>query len=511
LSTITSTACFDKNPQSQQRGITLDLGFSSFSIDSNDLLKSDGYQSVQYTLVDCPGHASLIKTIIGGAQIIDMMILVIDIVKGFQTQTAECLIIGEICCDKMLIVLNKLDLIEMSKRIVTIDKMTKRVKKTLEKTKFANAPVVAVAANVNSGDVESGSSTNDSNLNIQSLIDQIKQMTFVPDRRKSIGSPFLFAVDHCFPFKGQGTIMTGTILSGQVKVNDTIEIPIVKEQKKIKSLQVFRKSVEKALVGDRCGLCLANFDSKQLERGIACTPGYARYTYGLIINFNKIKYFKMPIQSGALYHMTLGHETVIGKVELFYCKKKTTESGPINDNSFDFSQEYLHLDEYKEEEDGGDGEGSGNNYYAFIDLTFESADSVLLCTPQTFVIGSKLDIDIHLNQCRIAFYGFVCHAFFNNDYKDQKITPPTTSHYLSQLNIYKNKKKEGIVERQHDEYTIICKQMFKKETNIDLFVGMKVELSTGEQGSIEAGFGQSGKFKVRLTGISIYHLFIRLV
>jgi selenocysteine-specific elongation factor len=73
--------------------------------------------------VDCPGHASLIRTIIGGAQIIDMMLLVIDIVKGVQTQTAECLIIGEISCNKMLIVLNKLDLIEESKRESTIEKV----------------------------------------------------------------------------------------------------------------------------------------------------------------------------------------------------------------------------------------------------------------------------------------------------------------------------------------------------------------------------------------------------
>ncbi len=73
--------------------------------------------------MDCPGHASLIRTIIGGAQIIDMMLLVIDIVKGVQTQTAECLIIGEISCNKMLIVLNKLDLIEESKRESTIEKV----------------------------------------------------------------------------------------------------------------------------------------------------------------------------------------------------------------------------------------------------------------------------------------------------------------------------------------------------------------------------------------------------
>lgn len=76
-----------------------------------------------------------------------MMMLVIDIVKGVQTQTAECLIIGEICCDKMLIVLNKLDLVEESKRANVIEKMSKRLLKTLENTKFANSPIVSVAAN----------------------------------------------------------------------------------------------------------------------------------------------------------------------------------------------------------------------------------------------------------------------------------------------------------------------------------------------------------------------------
>ena len=147
LSTVASTACFDKNPQSKERGITLDLGFSSFTIESSEMIKQRGYDFVQYTLVDCPGHASLIKTIIGGAQIIDMMFLVIDIVKGMQTQTAECLIIGEICCDKLLIILNKLDLIESSKRQAAIEKMSKRLLKTLESTKFANSQIVAVAAN----------------------------------------------------------------------------------------------------------------------------------------------------------------------------------------------------------------------------------------------------------------------------------------------------------------------------------------------------------------------------
>ena len=84
LSTIASTAGFDKNPQSKERGITLDLGFSAFLIRIPEWFRAKHeealkpYSFIQFTLVDCPGHASLMKTIIGGASIIDFMMLVID-------------------------------------------------------------------------------------------------------------------------------------------------------------------------------------------------------------------------------------------------------------------------------------------------------------------------------------------------------------------------------------------------------------------------------------------------
>ena len=124
LSTIASTASFDKNPQSRERGITLDLGFSSFQVPlPGHLTASEPYDMLQFTLVDCPGHASLIKTIIGGAQIIDMMLLVVDAVKGVQTQTAECLVIGEILCEKMVVALNKIDLLKVEKRSALIEKV----------------------------------------------------------------------------------------------------------------------------------------------------------------------------------------------------------------------------------------------------------------------------------------------------------------------------------------------------------------------------------------------------
>lgn len=123
LSSTASTASFDKNPQSKERGITLDLGFSSFQVAMPEHLKHHRYDLLQFTLVDCPGHASLIRTIIGGAQIIDMMMLVVDVTKGVQTQTAECLVIGEILCEKMVVVLNKIDLRKEEKRDALIEKV----------------------------------------------------------------------------------------------------------------------------------------------------------------------------------------------------------------------------------------------------------------------------------------------------------------------------------------------------------------------------------------------------
>ena len=149
LSTILSTAALDKHKQEQERGITLDLGFSSFSTDMPDHLNGVA-DSLQFTLVDCPGHASLIRTIIGGAQIIDMMLLVIDITKGIQTQTAECIVIGEICSapEDVIIVLNKVDLIPADLRAEKVLKVKQQLSKIFARTIFRDAPMIEVSAKV---------------------------------------------------------------------------------------------------------------------------------------------------------------------------------------------------------------------------------------------------------------------------------------------------------------------------------------------------------------------------
>ncbi|CAF1046233.1 unnamed protein product [Rotaria sordida] len=466
LSTVASTNAFDKNPQSQERGITLDLGFSSFTMDIPEHLMNSNYKQLQITLVDCPGHASLIRTIIGGAQIIDLMLLVIDITKGIQTQTAECLVIGEITCDKMLVVLNKIDLIEETQRQSTIEKMTKRLRKTFEFTKFPQAPVIPCSAS--------------SSLNLNELISTLQQHVYIPQR--SPNGPFIFSVDHCFSIRGQGTVMTGTILSGSVRINDSIEIAALKEVRKVKSMQMFHKPIDRAIQGDRIGICVTQFDPDKLERGLVSTPGIIKIFHGLIIKINKVKHFKHDIESRTKFHITCGHSTVMGKIVLFIDHSVNND----NNDQFNYEKEYEAIEQYPTEDSL-----TNKQIFALVEL-----ESPITCQLQSILIGSRLDTDIHVNTCRLAFYGHALDGFTDSDYLNKDLS--------NKLRIYKRKEKIGFVDRLVDDQTIIGKDLFQKETNINIFVNFKVELNpTGDQGFIESSFGQSGKFKVRfMNGLS---------
>ena len=261
LSSVLSTAALDKLPQSQARGITLDLGFSAFFVPVPDHLK-DRWDAIQFTLVDCPGHASLIRTILGGAAIIDLMCLVVDVTKGMQTQTAECLIIGEILTERMIVVLNKVDLLtDREKQLAKMEKGLRN--QVFAQTKFGkDVLMVPVSANPGSADdlkikSPATSATDDSNKSssstpdVSSLVHALRATLVEPVRARSKEDPFLFAVDHCFEMKGKGFVMTGTCLSGRVEVGQMVEIPSLKIERKIKSMQMFKKPVESAAQGDR--------------------------------------------------------------------------------------------------------------------------------------------------------------------------------------------------------------------------------------------------------------------
>ncbi|XP_039256766.2 selenocysteine-specific elongation factor-like [Styela clava] len=479
MSSVASTAAFDKNPQSKQRGITLDLGFSSFTVPAPDHIVNESITHVQYTLVDCPGHASLIRTIIGGAQIIDLMILVVDVVKGMQTQTAECLVIGEIICEKLLVVLNKIDLIPEDRRQAHIEKMSKKMHKTLERTKFVGCDIVPVAANPGGSENEK---VNEQGLNIETLIETIKRHTYIPERSPS--GPFIFSVDHCFSIRGQGTVMTGTALSGKISVNENVEVPSLKEVKKVKSIQMFRKPINSIQQGDRAGICVTQFEPKLLERGLVCDPGSLPTLYAAVAKISKIPYFSGDVATRSKFHITIGHSTVMARLLLFADSSEKAGADEkmsswvlkrSDTDCFDFTKEYIYMEKLEERAKN-----------QFVLLEFEKP---VTCRRNSLAIGSRLDSDINANKCRLAFQARIVESIIDKDYE---------KNILPDIKIYKNKMKEGIVDRIQDDYTVICRGLLKKESNIELFQNLKVELSTGEQGKIEGNFGQSGKIKIRI-------------
>lgn len=293
LSEDFSTAALDKNPQSRERGITLDLGFSSFTTTASGTIRDAGFDRVQYTLVDCPGHASLVRTIIGGASIIDMMLLVIDATKGIQTQTAECLVVGEIATTRVVVVLNKIDLVPESAREAKLEKLEVGIRKVLENSQFECVRCVRVSARPGGMDNHGGFNATGA-LGITQLVRAMGELT--PHIIRDQGGDFLLSVDHCFAIKGQGTVLTGTVLAGSVRVGELIQEPSSRETFKVKSMQMFRRSVKQAAMGDRVGVCVTGFNPDRMERGILCAPGSVKSFKGAIVSVRKIRYYRNDVK-----------------------------------------------------------------------------------------------------------------------------------------------------------------------------------------------------------------------
>lgn len=106
---------------------------------------------------------------------------------------------------------------------------------------------------------------------------------------------------------------------------------------------------------------------------------------------------------------------------------------------------------------------------------------------RSLLIASRLDSDIHLNQCRLAYYGNVCHRFTKVNYRQDA---------LPRLKVFKEKSRSGQVERLLDSDSVIVRGLFKKQSDLSKFHGMHVRLSSGDVGRIEGAFGQSGKVRV---------------
>ena len=238
-------------------------------------------------------------------------------------------------------------------------------------------------------------------------------------------------------------------------------------------MQMFHKKIERAIQGDRVGLCVTQFDPKLLERGVVSSPGLMGQVWAMIGEVNRISYYKGKYATKAKFHISVLHETVIAKTT-FFSTTKTDNSNKY----FDSDLHYSYVEELPEESD------SSVQYYVLLEL-----ERPVIVNTNALFIASKLDSDIHANVCRLAFYGKILTKFSDKSYIEND---------LSNVKIFKIKTKEGIVDRVSNEYEVIVKNLLKKETNVQNFVGLKVSLSSGDEGVIDGAFGQSGKVKVRI-------------
>lgn len=387
-----------------------------------------------------------------GAQIIDLIVLVIDGTKGIQAQTAECLIVAEIMTDRLIFVVNKVDLWTEEERMHKFEGFEKKLRTVLKDEKFSNCPIIPFSANLNIG-VNELKSGIDLCLNIKPLI-------------RPINDDFVFAVDHCFPIKGQGTVLTGTVLQGQISVNETIEIPHLKLARKIKSIQSFRENVKKICAGDRAGICVQSVESDLIERTLICVNGSVIPCRSVILlKAKRVKYFKGQLLSKMKIHISILNEVVLCKQIIFV-------------RPTDFGFEYL--DSIPQE--------MMDEFLVLIEL--EKPVNIL---PGSIVIGSKLDSDPLLQRCRISFYG----KWEFNDFSFDKYKIYRMKQYLSPV--------DRIVSDDRLIGQSFSSSRDKKYKSSHKYIGMKVKIYKKDDpnllvstGIIDSLFGSNDKFNVTL-------------
>ena len=511
ISSISSTASFDKNPQSKERGITLDLGFSALYIQTPKIIKEKFSSNkkivqseyIQITLVDCPGHASLIRTVISGASIIDTVILVIDSVKGIQIQTVECIALSEILCQKITIALSKIDLLKNKED--DISKKTEKLKQIFAKTKFGNDISIIPTTTI---EKDKNNIENMIKLLIKSVIECIEFNNIEDNEINNKNDSLIAYIDHCFKIKNKGTVATGTIMKGNIKINDEIYFPELSNKYMVKEIQIFRKSVKSATKGDRVGLLIKNLDNQKVERTIITSVGSKEVNYleGGVLLLKKVNLYKDKLKSNNKYYLMIGNQGISAKCLFFnYLSDNKKEElfikydidnikkTEICDKNIFYNKEFQYLEEI---------DISENNEYYFAYVKF---DKKIIVPNKMIFLGTNIDIDISENKKdRLAFYGKI--IFSNNDINE----------VIKDLKIIKNKMKEGRIIRVIPEDKKICivRGFIKKENlgNINNLIGKeifgKIENEEKEENKIEddnnnkiigkilSSFGQVGKLKV---------------
>lgn len=413
------------------------------------------------------------------------------------------------------------DQLDPEKRDRHIRKASKLVAASLAATKFAGCPIVALAARPqavsNALSTEQQGACEQFSLDQHAAIERLKAtlLSLVRARKEaSLSAPFLFYIDHCFAIKGQGTVITGTVARGRAAVGDIIELPTLKQRRKIKSIQIFRRPAAACSQGDRAGVCVTQLDPNALERGLASAPDTVPTFSEAILQVHKVRFYQGHLRSSVKLHIISGHQTVMATLTFFggSSQARTEPMGlpsqgglaqlSLNNNKtpdFDLSSEYLYQDELEwpgPEQSSQPGENGGSSHHGATALwwAYVRFDEPITAPLGALVVGARLDADVNGSSCRIALWGNIVVPI-----------PADDPAFLRRLLVYKKKQREGSIERvESDGCTAICRGMFGKDSDMTRFLGLRVCGPNGKSGIIQSTFGKSGKFKVRFAqGITI--------
>jgi elongation factor Tu len=250
----------DASPEEKERGITISTTHCEYESDKR-----------HYAHVDCPGHADYIKNMITGAAQMDGAILVVAGTDGPMPQTREHILLArQVGVPAIVVFLNKVDAVDDPE---LVDLVEEEVRELLTKYEFDGANVKVIRGSALKA-LESDSADSEAAKPILDLMNALDET--IPEPVRDVDKPFLMPVEDVFSIEGRGTVSTGRIERGKVKLNDEVEIVGLRDTQKtvVTGIEMFNKSLDEGMAGDNAGLLLRGLKKEDIERGqVLAKPG----------------------------------------------------------------------------------------------------------------------------------------------------------------------------------------------------------------------------------------------
>jgi len=249
----------DNAPEERERGITISTSHVEYESDKR-----------HYAHIDCPGHADYVKNMITGAAQMDGAILVVSAVDGAMPQTREHIVLArQVGVPALVVFLNKVDMVDDSEMV---DMVEEEIRELLSKYNFPGNDIPVIR-----GSALKALEGEDSELGVQSIMRLVNALdTYIPEPARDIDKPFLMPVEGVFSIAGRGTVATGRIETGKVKVGEEVELVGFNDTTKttVTGVEMFRKILNEGLAGDNVGLLLRGTKKEDIERGmVIAKPG----------------------------------------------------------------------------------------------------------------------------------------------------------------------------------------------------------------------------------------------